>query len=194
LDPHDLALAYALSTIAGLRASLTIAAISLAVHLHWLAPPDALHWLASDATLAIASVLAAAEFLADKIPVVDHALHVVHVFLAPVAGGTAALAADPSNSDSGAIVTAVLAGSYALAIHGLRSAARAASSAISLGALNPLASLGEDAIAIGVLTAAFFAPITVAAIVLLVTAIAVMAVRRMLAAAKARSTTAVLSP
>jgi hypothetical protein len=194
LDPHDLALAYTLSTIAGLRASLTIAAVSLAVHLHVLAPPDALHWLAADATLAIASVLAAAEFLADKIPVVDHALHVVHVFLAPVAGGTAALAADPSDSDSGAIITAVLAGSYALAIHGLRSAARGASSAISPGALNPLASLGEDAIAIAVLTAAFFAPITVAAIVLLLTAIAVMTVRRMLAAAKERSTTAVLSP
>lgn len=193
MDPHDLALAYALSTIAGLRASLTIAAISLATHLHWLEPSGALHWLASDATLAIAGVLAVAEFVADKIPVVDHALHVVHVFLAPVAGGTAALAAVPSGSDSGAIVVAVLAGSNALAIHGLRSAARGASSAISLGALNPLASLGEDAIAIGGLTAAFFAPITVAAIALMLTAIALVAVRRILAAAKARRTTA-LSP
>jgi uncharacterized membrane protein len=193
VDPHDLALAYALSTIAGLRASLTIAGISLAVHLHWLAPPDALHWLASDATLAIAGVLALVEFVADKIPVVDHALHVVHVFLAPVAGGTAALAADPSGTDSGAIVIALLAGSNALAIHGLRSATRGASSAISLGMFNPLMSLGEDAIAIGGLVAAFFAPMTVAAIALVLTAIALIAVRRILAAAKARRTAA-LSP
>ena len=186
MNPHDLALAYALSTIAGLRASLTIAAVSLGVHLHWIAVPASLHWLGTDATLGIAAVLAVAELVADKIPIVDHGLHALHFVLAPLAGGTAALAADPTNSASAATTVAIVAGANALGITGLRAAARGASTTFSMGMLNPIVSLVEDVLAIGALVATFFIPVAVATVALILTVVALFALRRILAAAAAR--------
>jgi uncharacterized membrane protein len=182
MDGHDLALAYSLSSIAGLRASLTIAAVSLAVHLHWLAAPPGLMWIGSDVTLGIAAVFAVADFVADKVPGLDHVLHLVHMVLAPVAGGTVALTADPTLAGNGnaAIAVAAIAGANALGINGLRSSTRAASSATTMGMLNPVVSLVEDFVAAIALVAAFAVPIIVAVTVLLLTVIAVFIVRRVL--------------
>ncbi len=182
MDGHDLALAYSLSSIAGLRASLTIAAVSLAVHLHWLAGPPGMTWIGSDVTLGIAALLAVADFVADKVPGVDHVLHLVHMVLAPVAGGTVALTADPTLAGNGnaAIVVAAIAGANALGINGLRSSTRAASSATTMGMLNPVVSLVEDFVAAIALVAAFAVPIIVAVMVLLLTVIAIVIVRRVL--------------
>ena len=186
MDPHDIALAYALSTIAGLRASLTIAGVSLAVHLHWIPLPASMHWLGTDATLAIAGALAVAELLADKVPIVDHGLHALHLVLAPLVGGAAAVAVDPAQSASAATTVAILAGANALGITSLRAAARGATTTFSMGTLNPVVSLLEDVLAIGALAATFFAPFAVAAVALILTIAALVAVRRILGAAAAR--------
>ena len=183
MDVHDLALAYSLSSIAGLRAGLTIAALSLAVHLHWLAAPPGMQWIGSDVTLGIAAVLALADFVADKVPGVDHVLHLVHAVLAPVAGGTAALVSDPalSGGNGTAIALAVAAGANALGVHGLRSSARAASTVTTFGALNPVVSIVEDVAALAALVLSFFVPILVAIAALLCTLAAILVVRRILA-------------
>lgn len=62
MDAHDLALAYTLSSVAGLRATLTVLALTIAVHLHALTGPPNLGWLASDTTLWIVAL--AGSFLA----------------------------------------------------------------------------------------------------------------------------------
>src|ERR1700694_1296667 len=126
MEPHNLALAYSLSSVSGLRASLTILAMAVAVHLHAFAPPASMAWVGSDQTLIVVAVLAVADFFADKIPVVDRFVHLVHAVLAPVAGGIAAAAVDPSGGGVLAVV-AVLGGANALGVHGLRSTTRAGS-------------------------------------------------------------------
>lgn len=184
MDPHDLALAYALSSVAGLRATLTVLALTVAVHLHALAPPAGAAWLASDTTLAIAAVIALADLLGDKVPLVDNALHAVHAILAPVAGAVAVVAVDPAHDGNVASLAllAALGGANALGIHGVRATTRAASTAATFGMLNPVLSFGGDAVAVAALAGAFLAPIAVAVAILVVTVLAVAGGRRALRA------------
>src|SRR5665213_1832149 len=99
MDPHSLALAYSLSSVSGLRASLTILALTIAIHLHAFVPPASMAWVGSNQTLVIVAILAALDFCADKIPGVDLVVHAVHAVLAPVAGGIAAVTVDPSGGE-----------------------------------------------------------------------------------------------
>ena len=198
LNPQALALAYALSTVAGLRASLTVLALSIAVHQHVIAVPVSMTWLASDVTVVIAAVFALADAFADKFPVVDHALHLVHGVLAPVAGGIAGSALIPDIiGPGGGTATATIApatiafaaggAAIAFVVNALRGAIRAATSALSLGVLNPAVSIIEDICAIAALIVAFIAPFLAAAAVLALTLAAVLiAVKAMRAAAHRR--------
>ena len=181
MDPHNLALAYSLSSVSGLRASLTILALTVAIHLHAFAPPASLAWIGSNQTLIVVAILAVLDFCIDKIPGVDHVVHAVHVVLAPVAGGLAASAVDPAG---GGVVTAValLGGANALGIHSLRATTRASSSAASLGALNPVLSVVEDVFALAGLALAFVAPVVMAIVALLATIAFVLAGRRIVRA------------
>jgi hypothetical protein len=179
MDPHNLALAYSLSTAAGLRASLTILALSVAIHMHLLQPPDSFAWVGSNVTLLLVCLLAAADFFGDKIPGVDHGLHLVHAGLAPVAGLVAAVTVDPSNAILMTVV-GLVGGFIAFAVHAMRTIIRAGSSAFSFGALNPVISIAEDVIAfIGILLA-FIAPFLIAAFAMLATIALVRLARRIL--------------
>src|SRR3984893_6661392 len=80
------ALAYALTTTAGLRGFLTLFAASVAAHYHWIHPSGAFAWLASDTATVILGIFALVELIADKIPAVDHALHAVSFAARPLAG------------------------------------------------------------------------------------------------------------
>ena len=177
MDPRELALAYSLSSIAGLRASLTILAVTIAVHMHAFAPPRSLGWLASDDVLWIAGVLAVADFFGDKVPVIDHVLHAVHAVLAPVAGGVAAASLDPTGG-TGAGVVAILGAANALGVHGIKSATRVGTTVTTAGFLNPIVSFIEDAIATIGLALTFFTPFLVAAIALFTTILMLVVGRR----------------
>lgn len=177
MDPRELALAYSLSSIAGLRASLTLLAVTIAVHMHAFVPPDSLQWVGSDNVLWIAGVLSVADFFGDKIPVVDHVLHAVHTVLAPVSGGVAAASLDATGG-SGAGLVGVLGAVNALGIHGIKSATRVGSTVTTGGLLNPVVSFVEDIVAAVGLALAFIAPFVLAAIALCTTLLMLVAGRR----------------
>ncbi|GEM_PF-5906459 len=181
MDPHSLALAYSLSSVSGLRASLTILALTIAIHLHAFVPPASMAWVGSNQTLVIVAILAALDFCADKIPGVDLVVHAVHAVLAPVAGGIAAVTVDPSGGGVMAVV-ALLGGANALGIHGLRATTRAGSSAGSAGVLNPVLSVVEDVLAVIGLALAFLAPFVMAVLALLATIVFVLVGRRIIGA------------
>jgi hypothetical protein len=181
MDAHNLALAYSLSSVSGLRASLTILALSIAIHAHAFAPPESMAWVGSNATLIVAALLAFGDFFADKIPGVDNVVHVVHVVLAPVAGAIAATTVDPSGGGV-ATVVAVLGGANALGVHGLRASLRAGSSAASLGAFNPVLSVVEDVVTLVGLAFAFVAPFVAAVAALVATLLFVLIGRHIVAA------------
>ena len=83
------ALAYALTTSAGVRALLPLAAASFAAHAGWIHPPGEFAWLGHGAVMWVLIAFAVLEMAADKIPLVDHAMHFLHVAAKPAAAAGA---------------------------------------------------------------------------------------------------------
>jgi len=172
LDPHTLstvvtaALAgVAIAAACGLRAFLPLLALGLAARfglVHVAAPAG---WLTSDAALWALAVAAVLEALADKVPVVDHALDAVATFVRPAAAAVAGWATFGTVHPAVAFVAALVLGSGALGIHALKAKVRLGSTALTLGHANPLLSTGEDAAAAGLSAVAVFAPIAGAVLV-----------------------------
>ncbi len=177
MDARSVALAYGLSTISGLRASLTIFAVALAINAGWLAPPQSLAWLGADWIVWVAGAFTLLDFLGDKVPVVDHALQASHMFLAPVSGALAAGATDPTGGWSLWAVAGIGA-LNALGVHAAKTTTRLGGSAASLGTLTPAMSLVEDLLAVGGLALAAFSPYALVAVIALLAVAIVALVRR----------------
>lgn len=160
------ALAYALTTTAGLRGFLTLLAASIAVHLGWIHPSAPFAWLGSDWATVILAAFAAVELLADKFPGIDHAMHAAYFLVRPVAAAILVGATVHSASSASLYSMMAIGGLNALLVHGSAATARAASSATTLGFGNLALSIVEDAIAFGGLTLAFSKPIVAAAVAL----------------------------
>lgn len=164
-----------------MRAFVTLLAVSLAMHWGLLpAPPHGFAWLASDGALAVLVVAGILEVLGDKVPLVDHGLHVLQTIAKPVAGAMVAGAVVSPGNDPSSILLAVLGGANALAIHGVSATARAASTATTGGLANPIVSVLEDALAIGGILLGWFMPFFAAGLVLIATIVGILCVRRLI--------------
>src|SRR4029453_19214082 len=88
-----------LATSAGLNAYIPLLAVGILnrttglVHL-----PPSWQWLSNGWVIGILLVLLAIEFVADKVPVVDHVNDVIQTFVRPTAGGLAFGAASSSST------------------------------------------------------------------------------------------------
>ncbi|MDQ6768003.1 MAG: DUF4126 domain-containing protein [Candidatus Eremiobacteraeota bacterium] len=152
------ALAYALTTTAGLRGFLTLFAASVAAHYHWIHPAGAFAWLASDAATVVLGVFALIELIADKIPAVDHALHAVSFAVRPIAGAIL-VGGTIQTSHPGTLYTLMAIGALnTLIVHSSSATARAASTLTTFGTANTPISAGEDATAIFGIILAFLHP------------------------------------
>lgn len=171
------ALAYALTTSAGLRGVLTLAVASLAVHLGFLHPPDPFGWLGSTTVTVVLGIMAVLDFAGDKIPVLDHALHAVNVLVKPacaaiLVGGTL------HPHTSGELIALMALGVFnALGIHAASAAVRGTSTVTTAGVANPAISTVEDVGSIAMLVIAFVAPLVGAALAV-VLAIALFTIAR----------------
>ena len=109
--------------------------------------------------LVVLGTLTVADFVGDKVPIVDHALHALGTVVAPVSGALLFTGSAGAESDVPTVVSLILGALVAGSVHAARAAIRPAATATTAGAGNPVLSLGEDA-ASGVLTAlAFLVPI-----------------------------------
>ncbi|HEX6401118.1 MAG TPA: DUF4126 domain-containing protein, partial [Actinomycetota bacterium] len=143
--------ALGLSTAAGLNAYIPLLTVGL-LHRYTdlITLPSPWDALGEPAALIVVGVVGAADFVGDKVPVVDHVLHLIGTVVAPVVGGALALAA-ASVFDLDPAVTAALGIAAALATQVGRTAARPVSTAMTGGGGNPVVSLGEDGLS-GVLS------------------------------------------
>jgi hypothetical protein len=179
--PTQYALAYVLSSTAGIRVFVTLLAVSLAMHFGVLpVPAHAFAWLASDGALAVLAVASLLEVLGDKVPLLDHGLQAVHTIAKPLAGALIAGAVVSPDNDPSAILLAVLGGANALAVHGVSATARAASTATTGGLANPIVSTIEDGLAIGGILLGWFMPFLAAGLILVATIVGVVLVRRLI--------------
>lgn len=179
--PTQYALAYVLSSTAGVRAFVTLLAVSLGMHWGLLpAPGQQFAWLASDGALGVLLVASILEVLADKVPLIDHGLHAIQTIAKPLAGALIAGAIVSPENDPSALLLGVLGGANALAIHGVSATARAASTATTGGLANPIVSVFEDGLAAGGILLGWFAPFYAAALVFAATIVGMICVRRLL--------------
>lgn len=174
------ALAYALTTSAGLRALVPLAALSVAAHFGFFHPPSMFAWLGGTGVSVALVGVALLDLLADKIPFVDHALHVVHIVVKPAAAAilVGGLVHTPSHS---AVVGLMILGALnALGVHAAVAGMRGFSTATTGGIANPVASLSEDIGSLMLVLAAWLAPILAAALALAATVAAVALARTLL--------------
>jgi hypothetical protein len=163
-----LLVAYSLSGAAGIRSSLAMLAVSLSVHSGYLHPDPALDWVGSWWLILLSGTGALVEFFGDKVPLLDHGLHAVHLLLAPLVGaitGMTGVHGDPTFD----ILMGVLGGGNALFMHSARTTLRAVSSVTTAGIGNPVLSIIEDVTAAALILVAILAPVATALLLMLVT-------------------------
>ena len=175
---------FGLSGAAGLNAWLPSFSAALLTRLDVVQMGEPFDELSSTPALVVLAVLMAGDFVGDKIPAVDHVLHVVGMVVAPVAG--TALFHGQLDSDAGGslLASALGGGTVATAVHTARAALRPLSTATTLGVGNPVLSLIEDAGSATLTLAAFLIPVlaVIAVIGLIVTGCVVWRRRRRRAA------------
>lgn len=165
MDAQQFATAYALATSIGLRAFLTLALASLAMHFGYLHPAPSFAWLGSDGATIVLAVLAAIELGSDKVPVLDHFMHAIHFATKPIAAALLVGSLVPEDGNTIGAGTYALMGAGALdalGVHTASAAIRAASTATTAGVANPFVSFVEDALAAGTIVLSIFLPVLAA--------------------------------
>jgi hypothetical protein len=182
MDAHDaallasqLAMGFALAACVGLRTFLPLLAAGALARLGYVSLGDHFQWMATTPALAVFGSAALFEILADKVPGLDHALHVAETFVKPVAATLLAASLltelDPVTAT---VIGLVGGGTAAGAIQLARGTARVASTALTGGLGNPLISVADDGLAATGIVLAFIAPVLAA---LGVIALAILAAR-----------------
>ncbi len=160
--PALLGLGLAAST--GLRTFLPLLMLALAARLELFGVElnSQMAWLGSNTAIAVLAVAAVAEFLGDKVPVVDHVLNAIGFVARPLAAILATYAVfsglDPVVAGTAAVI---IGAPTAMAFNAAQGGTRAASTATTGGLANPLVSLVEDVLAVVTVVIAFLAPLLV---------------------------------
>jgi hypothetical protein len=115
-------------------------------------------FFASGPILTMAAVLFAAEFLAEKIPFLDHFWDFAHTFLRPAAGAALAAACLPSHGAAARAGAALAGAAVTLAAHLGKAATRLTTTAAVSATMRLTLSFAEDVIAVSVAAVAIFAP------------------------------------
>jgi len=139
------ALAAAVAWGAGLRLYAVVLILGLAGHFGAMDLPQSLQILAHPLVIGISGLLALAEFVGDKIPLLDSLSDSIHTFIRIPAG--AALAAAFFGDSGGAVQTAaaLLGGSFAAGSHVAKAGSRAFINTSPEPVSNVAASFGEEA-------------------------------------------------
>ena len=174
--------AFGLSGAAGLNAWLPLFVSALLDRFDVVDLSGPFDEFSSTAGLIVLGVLTTADFVGDKVPVVDHVLHAVGGVIAPVSGALLFVGPTSDETSLPTIVSLVLGALVAGSVHTARAAVRPASTAATAGVANPVLSLGED-VASGLLTAlAFVVPILAVALLVALLVALVVGWRRLRAA------------
>jgi uncharacterized membrane protein len=163
IAPLDLAFAalggIAIAAACGFRAFLPLLALGLASRLGVVHLGAQAAWLGTDPALVMLAIAALVELLADKVPVLDHALDAAATLVRPAAGALAGWATFGPIHPALAVAAAVVLGAGAFGIHALKAKTRIGSTLLTLGHANPILSVAEDAAAVVLSATAFLAPV-----------------------------------
>lgn len=162
-----------LSFTAGLNLYATVLVTGMAVRMNWVRLPPGLEGLAAlahPAVLTVAALLYVVEFLADKVPAVDHAWDAVHTFVRPLGAVLITWAAVSGTNMPQALEVPLLllAGGVTLSTHAGKAGTRLASTGTGAHAVGGGIGLSllEDVAAFTIAPLALAYPIATLAVVL----------------------------
>lgn len=174
-------LGFALGTsfASGLNVYATVAAAGLMQRLGVVHLPETLQVLSHPVVLGVALTLFVVEFIADKIPYVDSAWDAVHTFIRPPAAAVLSYSAFGNVPEEWKLGAALLAGSVALTSHGAKASTRAAANTSPEPVSNWTLSVLEDGFAVFLVWMASEHPLVTAILVVLLTILAVILIRKL---------------
>jgi len=148
-----------LAAAAGLNAWVVLLLVNgLALVLPQEFPGSATAFLTSHSVLTAALVLFLTEFVADKIPIVDHLWNLTQTLLRPVVGALLMLACVPEASPASRILLALAGAAATVATHLAQLTTRLTSTAATRGLAQVALSLAEDVLAAALGALVFFVP------------------------------------
>ena len=169
--------AFGLSGAAGLNAWLPLFASALLARLDVVELAAPFDQLSSTSGLVVLAVLTIADFVGDKIPLVDHVLHVVGTAVAPASGAVLFTGQTGLETDLPTLAAVLLGAVTAGSVHAGRAAVRPVATATTGGVGNPVLSLGEDLGSLALVAAAFVLPL-LAVVLVLALAVSFVSLRR----------------
>ena len=170
----------ALAATAGLRVFMPFLFVGAMSRYASVPTPGMLDWTATDGGFLLLLIATLAEVLADKVPMVDHALDAAATFIKPAAGVSLPVALLTDVSPMAAWTLGIVAGGpLALGVHATKAGTRALSSATTVGIGNPVLSLLEDALAVVILVFTVLAPVIALGVVVALAMLTVRAWRAM---------------
>jgi hypothetical protein len=151
--------AFGLSSAAGLNAYIPLLAVGLLGRFEYLTLQNPYSILSTTPALLILVALALVDFIADKVPAIDHAVHVVGALVHPIAG--AVVFASQQNLISNIHPAIALAAGFVMAggFHATRAALRPVATTTTAGLGNPVVSFAEDVLSLVMSLLAIFLPI-----------------------------------
>jgi len=178
-----------LATSAGLNAYIPLLAIGLlSRYTDMMNLPQQWSWLENQWVIGLLGVLLAIEFVADKVPIVDHVNDVIHTVIRPTSGGLAFGAASSSETvtvsdpaeffSSNQWVPIVIGIAVSLGVHGMKAAARPVINATTAGFGAPVASTAEDITSVILAIVAILLPVLVLVFIIAIVALFVSLMRR----------------
>ncbi|MGC5012867.1 DUF4126 domain-containing protein [Streptosporangium sp. DT93] len=175
-----------LSTAAGLNAYIPLLVVGLLANFtDQIRLPQEFAWLTNGWVLGIIAVLLLAEFVLDKVPVVDSVNDMIQTVVRPASGGVVFSATEAATRLDGSTwmshnpwLSWVLGVGIALVVHTMKAATRPVVNATTAGVGAPVVSTVEDAGSLGISLVAIFLPVLVVVVVAMLAVLAWLATRR----------------
>jgi hypothetical protein len=166
----------AVSFASGLNIYATILTLGLLGRFQIVQLPGQLDILSSLPVLAVAAVLYAVEFVADKVPYIDTVWDLIHSVIRPAGGAVLAYSAVADVDPKLQVLAALVGGGVALTSHAAKASTRATANLSPEPFSNWVLSFGEDVIAVGLVSLALTYPWIALAVVTILTAVAALVI------------------
>jgi Domain of unknown function (DUF4126) len=160
--------AFGLSGAAGLNAWIPLFATGLLDRVGVIDLSAPYSDLSSTPALIIMGAALVLDFVGDKVPTVDHVLHVAGTVIAPVSGAVVFVAQTGTHTDIPPVAALLVGSAVSGSFHAGRAALRPVSTATTAGAGNPILSLIEDVGSVVLTALAVLAPLLAFLLVLAV--------------------------
>ncbi len=168
-----------LSFAAGLNTYATVLALGLLQRFGVLHLPSGLEVLGTMPVIVVAAGLFLVEFVADKIPFVDHVWDGIHTVIRPAAGAFLAYGVVGSQDPQWQVIAALVGGGIALTSHTAKASTRAAANLSPEPFSNWILSLTEDAVAFFLVWLTSAHPLLAIGVVLVLAVAAVWVIRKL---------------